>query len=41
LMGDDYDPVNWPDIVRFLGTFSERTRCTVERRGDKLWEIHR
>jgi hypothetical protein len=41
LMGDDYDPVNWPDIVRFLGMFSERTRCTVERRGDKLWKILR
>jgi len=41
LMGDDYDPVNWPDIVRFLCAFSERTRCSVERRGDKLWVILR
>jgi predicted O-methyltransferase YrrM len=39
LMGDDYIS-DWPDLVRFLGTFSERTCCTVERRGDKLWEIH-
>jgi hypothetical protein len=39
LMGDDYDPINWPDIVRFLGKFSKQTRCTVKRRGDKLWEI--
>ncbi len=39
LMGDDYDPINWPDIVRFLGKFSKQTRCIVERRGDKLWEI--